>query len=552
MEKKRVLKLFLIFLLSLPGIFPFLIFGLPNTHDGQTHVVRLASFHQALTDGQFPPRWAGNLTSGFGSPVFLFGFSLPSWFGEFFHLIGFSFEDSVKAVFILSYIVSGIFMYLFLAEFFLFLPAFVGAVFYQFAPYRFLDLYVRGDVGEALLFAIVPLVFWQVAKSKGKFSWWRFVLGSVLVMMMILSHQSLAGVFLVVIFLYSLVTSFSQKKSTLFYTASIILTGLFLTAWTNLPLVFEKYYTNLNLLIETNYHNQFPKLSSLLYSGWHWGPADVDNPDISMSFQLGIAQWLGLGILAIILFFNLIRTNLKKLIFDYKRELLFLSLFFLFLFLITGFSKSLWDNLFFLPPLLYPWRLLGIEIFMTAVIVGMAISLIKSKSLKVFLSVVLIAISLYGNRNHLQVAGRTHHPDDFYLNFSGTSDMWGEFLPKGVNLPKSIPEKKVEVLSGEAEIKNLKVLSNKVSFQVMAKEKSQLLVNTFYFPGWRAFVDGKERALEKQELVTLSVLDGQHDVEIKLGKTLVRAIGDFISLIMFAFLLIISVSKLFKIKNEKT
>jgi len=492
------------------------------------------------------------LTSGFGSPVFLFGFSLPSWLGEFFHLIGFSFEDSVKAVFILSYVVSGIFMYLFLAEIFSFLPAFVGTVFYQFAPYRFLDLYVRGEIGEALLFAIVPLVFWQVAKSKSKFSWWRFVLGSVLVMMMILSHQSLAGVFLVIIFLYSLVTSFSQKKSTLLFTTSIILMGFFLTAWANFPLVFERHYANLNLFIETNYHNQFPRLSSLLYSKWRWGPADVDNPDISMSFQLGIAQWLGLGILAIILFFNFIRANLKKFVFDYKRELLFLSLFFLFLFLITGFSRSLWDNLFFLPPLLFPWRLLGIEIFITAVIAGMAISLIKSKSLKVFLSVVLIAISLYGNRNHFQVAGRTHHPDDFYLNFSGTSDIWGEFLPKGANLPKSIPEKKVEVLSGEAEIKNLKVLSNKISFQVMAKEKSQLLVNTFYFPGWRAFVDGKKKVLEKQELITLSVLDGQHDVEIKLGRTLVRAIGDFISLIMFAFLLIISVSKLFKIKNEKS
>src|SRR5690606_669882 len=46
------------------------------TDDGHLHTARGAQYYLALRDGQFPPRWAGNLANGGGSPIFIFAYPL--------------------------------------------------------------------------------------------------------------------------------------------------------------------------------------------------------------------------------------------------------------------------------------------------------------------------------------------------------------------------------------------------------------------------------------------------------------------------------------------
>ena len=73
-----------------------------------------------------------------------------------------------------------------------------------------------------------------------------------------------------------------------------------------------------------------------------------------------------------------------------------------------------------------------------------------------------------------------------------------EYIPKGVqlivgplgtniiNIDKSqIPEHKIEILSGNAQINNLKDSPSKVSFGVSANTSTQIKANIFDFPGWR-------------------------------------------------------------------
>src|SRR3989344_6610273 len=86
--------------------------GVPLTHDGRDHVVRIANFYQGLTDGIFVPRWAGNLNWAYGHPILMFLYPLPSYVTSFFHALGFSFVDSTKLVFAVSYIASLLAMYL--------------------------------------------------------------------------------------------------------------------------------------------------------------------------------------------------------------------------------------------------------------------------------------------------------------------------------------------------------------------------------------------------------------------------------------------------------
>lgn len=522
----RSLFLLGLLILSAWAVSPFFKPGLPNTHDGQTHVMRLASFHQALIDGQFPPRWAGNLAYGFGSPVLSFSFQFPYFLGEIFHLFGLSFVDSTKTVFILSFVFSGLTMFLFLSRLANRLPAFLGTVLYLLAPYRFLDLYVRGDVGESLVFVFPPLILWLLWDQE-KIDFKRISFATFAVGAMFLSHQIMAAVFLVIIFILLL-----SRRRILVFSISVVL-GFLIAAFNLLPLIFEKRLTNLDYLVATNYQNQFPTIQSLLYSPWHWGPAAPENPEISMAFQLGIAQWLAVGILALLLI-GRFKSSKDSAWFLGKTVLV---LFALFLFLITSYSDFFWRNIFFLPLILYPWRLIGAEVFLVALIAALVVYLVKSASLKIFLSIILVVLALYGNRNHTQVVGRTVHDDSFYLSFPGTSDMWGEFLPKGTELPRKAPIGKVEVLEGGAIIENLKIKSNEIVFNTENHGMTYLRVNNFYYPGWQVWIDDQKIELKPSKLLEFSVPEGTHLVKARFTETLVRRISSILSVLTLILLL---------------
>ena len=147
-----------IFLLGLIPLLDLLHPGLPVTHDGQDHVARIANFYQSLSEGNIVPRWAGNLNWGFGHPILMFLYPLPSYLGSFFHYLGFSFIDSVKLVFAVSYVGSGFAMYLWAKNALGEKAGMVCAALYLYAPYRFVDLYVRGAIGEHVAFLFAPLV----------------------------------------------------------------------------------------------------------------------------------------------------------------------------------------------------------------------------------------------------------------------------------------------------------------------------------------------------------------------------------------------------------
>src|SRR5579883_2371496 len=152
-------KLFLIVLvfISLVPLVAFIHPGLPLTHDGKDHVARIANFYQNLQQGNVIPRWAANLNWGFGHPILEFLYPLPSYLASLFHVFGFSLINSVKFVFALGVVVSGLAMYLFVNSLWGSEAGVIAGILYMYAPYRFIDLYVRGDVGEHVAFIFIPL-----------------------------------------------------------------------------------------------------------------------------------------------------------------------------------------------------------------------------------------------------------------------------------------------------------------------------------------------------------------------------------------------------------
>src|SRR3989344_7684600 len=115
--KSRFFPWVLLLFLSLLPLFDLLNPGLPVTHDGIDHVARIANFYQNLKEGVLIPRWAGNLNWGYGHPILMFLYPLPSYAASFFHFVGFSLIDSLKIIFGVAFIASGFTMYLWIKEF---------------------------------------------------------------------------------------------------------------------------------------------------------------------------------------------------------------------------------------------------------------------------------------------------------------------------------------------------------------------------------------------------------------------------------------------------
>src|SRR3989338_1815147 len=161
--RNKLLALLLILIGAVIISWPLTKPGLPIIHDDQ-QVARLFVFDQALKHGQFPPRWVDELGFGFGYPLFVFYPPLVYMVGELFHLIGFSFIDSIKLVFFTSIFASGLAMYILVKEFWGRYAGIVSAFFYILVPYRAIDVYIRGALAESFSFVWLPVILWSFYK----------------------------------------------------------------------------------------------------------------------------------------------------------------------------------------------------------------------------------------------------------------------------------------------------------------------------------------------------------------------------------------------------
>ena len=158
------MKLFLsiiIVLMTIPVLLPYLRQGYFPTHDGEWAVVRLADMYRTVRDLQIPARYSGYLNAGYGYPLFNFAYPFPYYMGLIPLLFNIGFVGSIKLLFTLSVPLSALFMYLFSKKLWKSNWAgIISAVVYVYAPYRMVDLFVRGSIGESLAFVIFPLLFY--------------------------------------------------------------------------------------------------------------------------------------------------------------------------------------------------------------------------------------------------------------------------------------------------------------------------------------------------------------------------------------------------------
>ncbi|NMC36427.1 hypothetical protein GYA49_05285 [Candidatus Beckwithbacteria bacterium] len=514
--------------------------GVPATHDNNNHLARMANFYKALKDGHFPPRWAPNLNYQFGYPVFNYNYYLPYVPALPFFVLGFSLETSLKCSYFIFLLAGGIGLYFFLKEHLSKEAALAGAILYLTAPPQLLQIFVRGNIGEAAGWAMLPIGLLSIHKliiaKKFNLLWW--LASSFSVLLLLLSHNVVFLLGLPVLLAYGLMIGLSKKIQLIPFISALLL-GLGFGAYFLIPAILEtKFITLPQVALSKQFLGHFPNLSQLLYSPWGYGYSEVGSAD-TMSFQLGPIHLLlliiGLGLL--IFKFQKIKFNKLNLIIIF-----FIGIFLISVFLMLPVSSFFWKTFPFLQQIQFPWRLLVLTTLSLSILGGF----IAEKLPKVFVYVVLGMVIVYGF--FLAKPQSYLHQDDFmYIMFPFTSSVNHENMPLGFNMDKNAEYKtQLTDTKSKASFNVKKWKTQAHEYQIDSSENTTVIEHTAYFPGWEVWIDGQPVSIvsnnsEYPGMITYQVNKGTHQVKTVLTEhTSARKIGDIISLTSLVILIGVS------------
>lgn len=550
----------LILLFVIPAVLPILRLDFYHFSD-EPHIANLYQMIRAFESGQFPPRLAPDMSYGYSYPLFNFYYPLAYYLGSLFFSFTGSLIVSLKLLFLLTVPLSAVFMYKWLREHVGRIPSFAGAIIYVYTPYRAVDLYIRGALGETFAFLFFPLVaFW--AHRTFKNNTWRdtgifaFVVG-----LFVLSHNLSPLFFIPWIFLYLvLLTYLNGDWRRLIKPFLGIVLGFALSSYWWAPAFLEK-----GLLVNVTpfyYKDHFPFIKQLIFPSWGYG---ASNPGIydDMSFQIGIVN-LGLVLFAVAVF-------VKRFFKNKKRKSLVLPGFYLASLAFLGFmmnirSSFLWEISSFANYIQFPWRLLLMTTFLTSSLVIFW----DRKFNKFILTLPILALIL--TFSYFKPSEYFSPNDDYFLNrffANRTIDGERENLSKEYKnysedyllLPLWVDERPTEfpaspivsetAVVGEIETKNAVYYQAKVS----ASEKSLIEINKYFFPGWNVEIDGELADIETLKPhgnMGVWVEKGDHTIDVYWKETPLRKMFDVISLAsLFAiFLLLVRGVKKSDAKNK--
>lgn len=527
----KVFRYFLLtlFLSILPLASIFTTDLLFHTHDGLVHLPRIAAYFKALSDGQIPVRWAGDLNYGYGMPLFNFMYQIPYILSSGFIALGFGLVNSFKIVLSLSFILSGLFMFLFAREFFQDeKKALLVTIFYQFAPFRLVELLVRGSYGEIYTYTFFPLVLFFLVKLFEKRNVLFLLATGLATGFLILSHNALSLIFFGISVLF--VLFFGKDRKNISAGLGGLFLGLMLTAFYFIPALLEHKYTHGDLYMRSLFREHFPPIQNFFI------------PNLTNAKELqtsGISVQFGLFHVVVILF-ALMAIFRKKLEGDNKKIVQFsLILIAGSLFMASPLSIPLWENISFLRQFQFPWRFLGVVVFATSLlsINFLSFGIFKKKWMFVLLLFLVMISTAFYWRPPL---GYDKIDEDYYWNFSLNTTYYGETdVVWSAGPAKEYPKQRVELIGGEATVKDFKKKTTVHTFTVDALTSAQFVDHTQYYPGWMAYVDGQKTEIEYQDPnnrgeITFWVPSGKHKVEIRFQETKLRLAADLLSLFSIA------------------
>ncbi len=511
--------------------------------DSSIHLIRLNDVCYEISIGNYYPRWLSQASYGKGLPTL--NFYSPAFYliVGYLNAVGFPIITAIVIICASSFFLSAWGMYLWTKKYCGEIGALIAATIYMFAPYHLTNIYLRSALPEFIALAILPFIFYSIDLSLSSDKNYRgFVYCAITSSAIVLTHNlSALMIFPFALSYFIWCYYYSKSSSDKFIFACLgFLLGAGLSSFYWIPVLFEsKYLLNLDAAISGSlyYANNFNRLLSF-FSTKEYGPYTYN----SLYALLFICTALSVS--------TLIFNKCLKIRFG------FITIIFCLISIFMTFSISL-PFYKLIPPFQYiqfPWRFLGpATLFLSAFCGLIPYSKLLVENNKIALAVcsTIIILCVFLSDGLRKVKGPAPsfpaNPVVFstkssYPLFNSTADP--DFMPLDSKLSRGdyIEFPWLYNDKMEAPLTNCRKIGSHLTCRVAVKQITDLVAPWLYFPGWKAKCDNIILPVysSKDGLVTLTIPQGEHDIEIWFGTTWPRIAG-WVSAVTSLIILISSI-----------
>ncbi len=500
-----------------------------RVHD-YTHVARIVEMRTALDAGHFPVHWTQNFGYGYGMPLYLFYGPLVFYAAAGLTYLGFSALMAMKLMYFFSGVVAFAGMYTLMRRY-SHTAGLISATLFFTAPYRAVDLFVRGALNEVWAIAFLPwLVYGGLKILKNPKA--GVAITAISTSAIILTHNLTALLSLPLLGVLTIAwqsaekRAFAWKKSLLFILGGLL--GTIMSAFYILPAFIEKQFTIIDSILSGyfDYRHHFLYIRQLIKPSWGYGGSEP-GPNDGISFQLGLMT-LFLLLLGLLFFLRnlqqaLQETKKKHILqeriwgilknFSSRQYVLFVStiLLLISLFMTLFHSQAIWETVPLLNYIQFPWRFLGVAIVFSSIIGGIAVSMVRITPVRwmsgwlIFLLIVLTTWGYHRPENFLTDANQHYYTDTATIR-KNMSDILPDYLPAGFDrtLPP-VGENERIIVGTEADDQLELSLPQKVLWLGEAPENTLVTWNIAHFPGWKYSINDQEIQPELTETGIMQV-----------------------------------------------
>jgi len=208
-------------------------------------------------------------------------------------------------------------------------------------------------------------------------------------------------------------------------------------------------------------------------------------------------------------------------------------------------TSSIWSHVMLMQNFQFPWRILTVSVLLSSIVGAIVVSLIPSQWKRIIVGLIVV-ISIVSTTSMWQPKAYKTYDEAFFTGiYKGTTDT-GESSPIwSIRFMEFSPSVPIEIATGSATITPLKRTTTTRNYQVTAIEKTRLVENTLYFPGWHVYVDGTDTAIQFQDAqwrgrITFWIEPGNHMIRVAFQNTKLRQIADAVSGISIFIVIILS------------
>jgi hypothetical protein len=562
----RILIISGLLLLSIPAVQPLLTADFTCGYDNGFHLWRAVQVARCLRQGYLYPRWAPDMAHGYGFPLFIFQSPLTAYVAALINLVSLSWALAINTTFLLGMLLGACFVFILARDLFGWAAGPVAAVAYLFAPFQAYDVFNRGSLSESFAWAFPPLVLWAVHRWSRRNDRRFLLLATFSLAGFILTHNVFALLFAPLLAGWVMVEGYLARDWRVIGRGALAgLLGLGLCAFFWLPGLAERGWVQTGRLLGTwvfDYRNNFLDLRQLLALPHAADPALVNDwPPKALGLLLSLVALLPLAR------WPRLSRHTRW------RVALLLACTAGFAFLTLPASRPLWDRLPLLPYVQFPWRFLGPAAFSAAILAGAAVfprhpqfATSNSQSAVCNLqSAIIIPLLVLGNLGWFYPC-HCPPPHDTAIGamiaFERATDTLGttakgEYLPIWVHRMPEDPVLNDVYAAGES-IVRLRPESLPEGARVIHAEYGPVDATVelesplpftarylaFYYPGWRATVDGLPVPIAPTDpdgLISFDVPAGRHTVRVHFTETPLRLTADILSLLSLVALVAVLV-----------